>query len=90
FGDAVIDHVKNDFPADIVHANYFLSGLVAHRIKHELELPFVTTFHTLAKVKAEGGDQESQWRHDAEAEIVGCADAICVNCSEEEHQFRRL
>ena len=90
FGDAVIDHVKNDFPADIVHANYFLSGLVAHRIKHELELPFVTTFHTLAKVKAEGGDVESQWRHDAEAEIVGCADAICVNCSEEEHQFRRL
>lgn len=90
FGDVVIDHLKNDFPADIVHANYFLSGLVAHRIKHELELPFVTTFHTLAKVKAEGGDQESQWRHDAEAEIVGCADAICVNCSEEEHQFRRL
>ena len=90
FGDAVIDHLKNDFPADVVHANYFLSGLVAHRIKHELDLPFVTTFHTLAKVKAEGGDHESQWRHDAEAEIVGCADAICVNCSEEEHQFRRL
>ena len=90
FGDAVIAHLAHDFPADVVHANYFLSGLVAHRIKHELGIPFVTTFHTLAKVKAEGGDQESQWRHDAEAEIVGCADAICVNCSEEEHQFRRL
>ena len=26
---------------------------------------------------------------EAEAEIIGCADAICVSCTEEEHQFRR-
>ena len=58
FGDAVVDHLKNDFSADVLHANYWLSGLVAHRIKHELDLPFVSTFHTLAKVKAEGGDFE--------------------------------
>ncbi|MDP2292324.1 MAG: glycosyltransferase, partial [Actinomycetota bacterium] len=32
FGDQVIDHLKNESPADVVHANYFLSGLVAHRI----------------------------------------------------------
>jgi D-inositol-3-phosphate glycosyltransferase len=90
FGDRVMRHLRSEFPADLVHANYFLSGLVAHRIKHELDLPFVTTFHTLAKVKAEGGDHESAWRHEAEQEIINCADAICVNCSEEEHQFRRL
>ena len=90
FGDRVIDHLRTDNPVDVVHANYFLSGLVAHRIKHELDLPFVTTFHTLAKVKAEGGDHESEWRHEAEQQIVDCADAICVNCSEEENQFRRL
>ncbi len=90
FGDAVIDHMKNVAPADVVHANYFLSGLVAHRIKHELDVPFVSTFHTLAKVKAEGGDVESEWRHRAEHDVISCADAICVSCSEEENQFRRL
>ena len=90
FGDAVVDHIKNDSPADVLHANYWLSGLVAHRIKHELDLPFVSTFHTLAKVKAEGGDLESQWREQAETEIISCADAICVSCTEEERQFRRL
>jgi D-inositol-3-phosphate glycosyltransferase len=90
FGDAVIDHIKNDAPADVLHANYWLSGLVGHRIKHELDLPFVSTFHTLAKVKAEGGDFEPAWRERAEAEIIGCADAICVSCTEEESQFRRL
>jgi D-inositol-3-phosphate glycosyltransferase len=90
FGDAVIDHIKNDSPADVLHANYWLSGLVGHRIKHELDLPFVSTFHTLAKVKAEGGDFEPAWRERAEAEIIGCADAICVSCTEEERQFLRL
>ena len=90
FGDAVMRHMEQHAPADVMHANYFLSGLVAHRIKHILDIPFVTTFHTLAKVKAEGGDQESQWRHDAEVDIIRCADAICVSCTEEENQFRRL
>ena len=89
FGDAVIDHIKNDRGADVVHANYWLSGLVAHRVKHELELPFVSTFHTLARVKAEGGDPEPEWRDRAEADIINCADAICVSCTEEESDFRK-
>jgi len=90
FGDAVIEHIKNESPADVLHANYWLSGLVAHRIKHELDLPFVSTFHTLARVKAEGGDMEPEWRERAEAEIISCADAICVSCTEEQRQFLRL
>lgn len=90
FGDAVIEHIENEAPADVLHANYWLSGLVAHRIKHELDIPFVSTFHTLAKVKAEGGDLEPELRERAEAEIINCADAICVSCTEEERQFRRL
>ena len=90
FGDAVIDHLKNGPGVDVVHANYWLSGLVAHRVKHELDLPFVSTFHTLARVKAEGGDPEPIWRERAEADIINCSDAICVSCTEEESQFRRL
>ena len=90
FGDRVVEHLTGGSPADVVHANYWLSGLVAHRIKHQLDLPFVSTFHTLAKVKGEGGDTEPDYRHRAEAEIIGCADAICVSCTEEAAQFRRL
>ncbi len=65
-------------------------GLAGHRLKHELELPLVTTFHTLARVKAELGDAEPERRVRSETEIIGCTDAICVSCTEEEHQFRRL
>ncbi|MCU1501929.1 MAG: mshA [Ilumatobacteraceae bacterium] len=90
FGDRVVEHLRDESPADVVHANYWLSGMVAHRVKHELDIPFVSTFHTLAKVKAEGGDLEPLWRERAEQEIISCADAICVSCTEEERQFRRL
>jgi D-inositol-3-phosphate glycosyltransferase len=90
FTAGVRRHLDGEFPADVLHANYWLSGLVAHRLKHERDMPFVSTFHTLARVKAEGGDLEPEWRERAEAEIIGCADAICVSCTEEERQFRRL
>jgi D-inositol-3-phosphate glycosyltransferase len=94
FTEGVLEHLARDADVngaiDVVHANYWLSGVVAHRIKHILDVPFVSTFHTLARVKAEGGDPEPLWRDRAEAEIITCADAICVSCSEEERQFRRL
>jgi D-inositol-3-phosphate glycosyltransferase len=90
FTEGVLDHLRAEGGADVVHANYWLSGEVAHRLKHLLDIPFVTTFHTMARVKAEGGDPEPAWRDRAEAEIVNCADAICVSCTEEERQFRRL
>src|SRR5690606_17745403 len=88
--DRVLDHLRAVGGADVVHANYWLSGVAAHRIKHELDIPFVSTFHTLARVKAEGGDPEPSWRDRAEAELINCADAVCVSCVEEEQQFRRL
>ncbi len=90
FTDRVLEHLAANGGADAVHANYWLSGVAAHRIKHELDIPFVSTFHTLARVKSEGGDPEPGWRDRAEAELINCADAICVSCVQEEEQFRRL
>ena len=90
FRRRVLDWVDEHDRPDVIHGNYWLSGVVGHRLKHDLGVPFVSTFHTLARVKAEGGDPEPIWRETAEAEIVQCADAICVSCDAEEEQFRRL
>jgi D-inositol-3-phosphate glycosyltransferase len=90
FADGVRDEIRSMGGVDVVHANYWLSGLAGHRLKHELDLPLVSTFHTFARVKAEGGDPEPLRREHAETDIIGCADAICVSCTEEESQFRRL
>ena len=90
FRRGVLDWIERNERPDVIHGNYWLSGVVGHQLKHDLDVPFVSTFHTLARVKAEGGDPEPAWRDRAEAEIVNCADAICVSCVEEEEQFRRL
>ena len=90
FTENVRAHIVASGGVDVLHANYWLSGLSAHQLKHELDLPLVTTFHTLARVKAQGGDFESDIREKSESDIIGCADAICVSCTEEERQFIEL
>lgn len=89
FTDGVLAELARR-PVDVVHANYWLSGVAGHRIKHELDLPLVSTFHTLARVKAETGDPEPQRRIDAETQVVGCSDVILANSVEEVAQLEEL
>ena len=57
---AFIDGVlgRLDAVPDVLHANYWLSGVAGHSLKHTLGLPLVSTFHTLARVKAEDTQEE--------------------------------
>jgi D-inositol-3-phosphate glycosyltransferase len=75
---------------DAIHANYWLSGLVGHRLKHELNIPLIMTFHTLERVKADTFEAESDDRAFQEAAIVACADAVLASCDVEAAQFVRL
>ncbi|MFN0027344.1 MAG: glycosyltransferase [Acidimicrobiales bacterium] len=90
FAKWVRAHIAADGTTDALHANYWLSAVAAHGIKHALDLPLVCTFHTLARVKAETGDAEPQRRIDAETEVIGCSDAILANSAEEAAQLRRF
>jgi D-inositol-3-phosphate glycosyltransferase len=90
FADGVRDHLRDLGDVDALHANYWLSGVAGHRLKHELDLPLVSTFHTLARVKAETGDPEPERRVHAEAEVIGCSDAILASCAAEADQLERL
>jgi D-inositol-3-phosphate glycosyltransferase len=90
FADEVIDHLVASGSTDVIHANYWLSAVAGHRIKHELELPLVSTFHTLARVKAETGDPEPTRRDQAEAEVLGCCDVVVASCTAEAEQLQRL
>lgn len=72
---------------DVIHANYWLSGVAGHQLKHDLGLPLVCTFHTLARVKAVSGDPEPARRSQAEARIIGCADRLLASCDAEADQL---
>ena len=73
-----------------VHANYWLSGVVGAELKRRLGLPLVSTFHTLARVKADNGDPEPERRDRAEAAVMACSDVVLANCSPEARQLESL
>lgn len=80
---------------DAVHANYWLSGVVGHTLKHRRSLPLVSTFHTLDRVKAEASPEEidpldPDRRSRAEADVIGCSDAVLASCSVEADQLVEL
>ena len=45
-------------PTDAIHANYWVSGISGHALKHRLGIPLFSTFHTLDRVKAEASPDE--------------------------------
>ncbi len=90
FTAGVLGRIGESGPADAIHANYWLSGVAGHTLKHRLELPLVSTFHTLARVKAEEAAEEHDRRARAEAEVIGCCDAILASSDDEAAQLERL
>lgn len=84
-----------DLGYDAIHANYWLSGLAGHQLKHELDLPLVSTFHTLDRVKAESSPEEvssdePHLRAEAEAAIMACSEVVLASCSVEADQLVEL
>jgi D-inositol-3-phosphate glycosyltransferase len=80
---------------DALHANYWLSGISGHSLKHELGVPLLSTFHTLDRVKAEASLEElvgigGLHRELAEAEVIGCSDAVLASCTVEADQLVEL
>ena len=93
FADAVIDFARNqEARYELVHANFFMSGLVAQRIKRELGIPYVITFHALGLVRrlsqgaADGFPPE---RIAIERELMRDADRIIAECPQDRLDMER-
>ena len=87
FADAVAVDFNCGGAPDAIHANYWLSGIAGHRLKHEFDIPLITTFHTLEKIKAATFDVESEGRSAEESRIIGCSDAVLASCDVEARQI---
>lgn len=82
--DAAAGWLEGPGRADVLHANYWVSGTVAHTLKHRLGVPMVATFHTLAHAKqAVGIHDDPPDRAGTETAIVRCADGVVVSTREE-------
>lgn len=79
---------------DIMHSHYWISGQVAWMAKDSLNIPFVHTMHTMARVKnlalARDEKAEPETRAYGEEQIVRNADALIANTSAEAAQLVSL
>jgi D-inositol-3-phosphate glycosyltransferase len=78
---------------DVVHAHFFMSGLVALQLKDALGLPFVVTFHALGLVRRlhQGVADEFPPRRIAiERDVMNAADAIIAECPDDRRNLVTL
>lgn len=75
---------------ELIHANFFMSGLVAMKLKETLSIPFVITFHALGyvrKLHQKDMDKFPEDRCKIERRIVEEADAIIAECCQDEEDL---
>jgi D-inositol-3-phosphate glycosyltransferase len=84
--------MKNNIDYSLVHANFFMSALVAMGIKDELGVPFVVTFHALGHVRrihqAEA-DKFPVERLAIEEEAVRQASLIIAECPQDKEDLMK-
>lgn len=76
---------------DIVHSHYWLSGMAATQLAQRWDVPHVTMFHTLGRLKqiANPNDPEPPLRLEMEQQIVKQADRIIAATADERMQIIR-
>ena len=85
--------LANDLHYELIHANFFMSALVASRIKHQLNIPYVVTFHALGLVRKMHQKEKDTFppeRIDIEKRIVNDADRIIAECPQDRMDLIKL
>ncbi|MCG2586862.1 glycosyltransferase [Massilia sp. TS11] len=92
FAEQVLGHARSQ-AYDLVHANFFMSGLVAERLHSALGLPYVITFHALGLVRrqAQGAaDAFPAVRSAIEARLMQGAAGVVAECPQDCEDMVRL
>ncbi|MFD2569845.1 glycosyltransferase family 4 protein [Spirosoma soli] len=80
-------------PYKLIHAHFFMSGLVAANIKRSLGIPFVVTFHALGEVRKQiqgSCDQFPPERFTIEQRVICEADALVALCHQDREDLVNL
>jgi D-inositol-3-phosphate glycosyltransferase len=93
FAKAAEELLQNSVRYDVIHANFFMSGLVGLRLKEIFGVPLAMTFHALGLVRREhqgSDDTFPPMRVDIERCIVRNADRLIAECPQDELDLQRL
>lgn len=76
----------DDLPYDVIHANFFMSGMTALHLRERFGTPFVITFHALGKVRRlyqGNADSFPAERLAIEEALVAGADRVIAECPQD-------
>jgi phosphoheptose isomerase len=93
FTTFMVNWCRTQVAYDLIHANFWMSALVAANIKSALGIPFVVTFHALGRVRRlhQGmADQFPDERFAIEDRVVQEADRIIAECPQDRDDLRHL
>ncbi len=93
FRDFMLDWCHSQVAYDLIHANFWMSALVAADIKRAIGVPFVVTFHALGRVRRLYQGQADQFpdeRFAIEDRIVQEADYIIAECPQDREDLVHL
>ena len=91
FSRAVIAHAASERRTYVVvHGHYWLGGLVAQHLRDAWHIPWVQSFHTLARAKARVGLPLDEQRSAAEATLAAAADRLVTGSVAEAKDLMRL
>lgn len=87
FGAFLVDFIGRDPTGyDVLHANFFMSGLAALQARRALGIPLVMTFHALGKVRRlhqGSSDGFPDARFDIEERLVRESDCVVAECPQD-------
>lgn len=73
-------------PYDLVHANFFMSGMVAQHLRRTLGIPFVITFHALGLVRRQAQGEADGFpdaRFAIERQLMRDAQRVIAECPQD-------
>jgi D-inositol-3-phosphate glycosyltransferase len=86
FSEFVCDFSQRNGGYRLAHANFFMSGLAAMKLKERFGTPYVVTFHALGRVRRlhQGeADRFPRERLDIEDQAIERADGIVAECPQD-------
>jgi D-inositol-3-phosphate glycosyltransferase len=91
FTSALLAHAASEERAyRLVHSHYWLSGWVARRAVQRWDVPWVHSFHTLARIKVAAGLPDDPVRAEVEAVLAQKADRLVAGSTAESRDLVRL
>lgn len=93
FTEYVLQFCDRNGDYDLIHANFWMSGLVAADVKRVRGTPFVITYHALGRIRRRHQGEADEFptvRFDIEERIAVEADRIIAECPQDETDLTQL